>query len=245
MAQEASFMSDLSHELRAPLTAMRGLLEPLADGMIKDEEKKLRYYNILLAETERLTRLITDMTAKRPVKDNTHRNNKIDIKAMLSDLAYSFSKRADEAGLKIEACSPCGTFALSDSDGVRQMLTVFIENTILHSHRGGVIRLFSQSADEFELKYKNFVSSQGKFDIPSEKIIITVEDNGMGIERYALSHVFERSYSADRLRPDGTGLGLSIAKQIADSLDENIIIQSEPGAGTVISLTLNPETSAW
>lgn len=236
MAQELS-KTELGHELRAPLTAIRGLLEPIADGMITDETTKKRYFGIILKETERLSHLIADMEQFEGVK--APKLEPVNISELIADTAYAFSPRAHETGLIIENRSAEDIWALSDGESISQLLTIFTDNALLHAHTNGTVTLSVQKSDDFGITYKECVSSTGKSCLPKGKLVISVEDTGVGISKEALPRVFERFYKADDLiAHSGTGLGLAIAKRIADKLGETIIIQSEQGRGTMVSVTM-------
>lgn len=241
--QHNDYLSELGHELRAPLTSMRGLLEALCDDMIHDEDTKRRYYRILLGETIRLSGLINDIAAMHRLSGERPLELKeVNMSPMLDDMMFAFSAQANEYGMRIENRLTGDISALSDHDHVLQLFTILLDNAIVHSHKGENIIVSKQSSDEFKPVYKNIVSTrEGETVLPPGKIVINIADSGCGIDPCDLPHVFERFYKADKKRGNaGTGLGLSIAKRIAAKLGETVIIQSEPNRGTTVSVTLTP-----
>lgn len=214
------YVANVSHELRTPITAVRGLLEPLADGMVQDEETRRRYYKIMLHETERLSRLLTDMMTLSRLQSGTEymEMSRVDIMELVHDVAQSYAKVAGEKGIELVVDADCSEDALTDPDRVEQVLVILIDNAMRYTPEGGVITL----------KLRN-----------SKKILLSVEDTGCGIPEKDMEHIFERFYKVDKSRHEGgTGLGLSIAKQIMDKLGESITVRSRLGVGTTFELTL-------
>ncbi|MCL2671111.1 MAG: cell wall metabolism sensor histidine kinase WalK [Clostridiales bacterium] len=220
------YVANVSHELRTPLTAVRGLLEPLADGMIRDETARKRYYDIMLREVERLSRLITDLLQLSRLQAGTEelQLRKVDISELLGEIYQSYKGPAALAGRKLCLDCPALPPVLSDADSVEQLLIIFLDNALRYSDEGGEITL---SAREDALN-----------------IYASVSNTGEGIAPGDLPHIFERFYRADSARSSGgTGLGLSIAKLIAESLRENIEVQSGPGNLTTFTLSLKKYVS--
>jgi len=214
------YVANVSHELRTPLTAVRGLLEPLADGMVKEEEDRQRYYKIMLHEVMRLSRLITDMMTLSRLQSGTEYMElaRVDLQELISDLATGYASTAEQKGIKLEVdCAevPC---ALTDGDRIEQVLVILLDNAMRYTPEGGHIRIRLRAG---------------------ERLIVSVEDDGCGIPESDLPHIFERFYKVDKSRGEGgTGLGLSIAKYIMDKLGESITVASELGKGTCFTFTV-------
>ena len=221
-AMRREYVANVSHELRTPLTAVRGLLEPLADGMVKDEEDRQRYYRIMLHEVLRLSRLITDMMTLSRLQSGTEYMEvvRVDMNTLIRDIASGYSGPARQKGIELVVDSPKPVpDAMTDPDRIEQVLIILIDNAMRYTPEGGTITIGMCNA--------------------KDSIILTVTDTGCGISKDDLPHIFERFYKVDKSRGEGgTGLGLSIAQFIMEKLGESITVESEPGKGTRFILTV-------
>ena len=214
------YVANVSHELRTPLTAVRGLLEPLADGMVKDEESRQRYYKIMLHEVMRLSRLITDMITLSRLQAGTEymELSRVNLEELINDVAISYAAAAQQKGISLEVdCIPA-VDALTDPDRIEQVLIILLDNAMHYTPQGGKITLRLRSG---------------------ERLLVSVEDNGCGIPEKDIPFIFERFYKVDKSRGEGgTGLGLSIASYIMEKLDETITVDSKVGEGTCFTFTV-------
>ena len=214
------YVANVSHELRTPLTAVRGLLEPLADGMVKDEESRQRYYKIMLHEVMRLSRLITDMLTLSRLQAGTEymELSRVNLEELINDVAISYAAAAQQKGISLEVdCIPAAD-ALTDPDRIEQVLIILLDNAMHYTPQGGKITLRLRSG---------------------ERLLVSVEDNGCGIPEKDIPFIFERFYKVDKSRGEGgTGLGLSIASYIMEKLDETITVDSKVGEGTCFTFTV-------
>lgn len=214
------YVANVSHELRTPLTAVRGLLEPLADGMVKDEESRQRYYKIMLHEVMRLSRLITDMLTLSRLQAGTEymELSRVNLEELINDLAISYAASAQQKGLSLEVDCVPAVDALTDPDRIEQVLIILLDNAMHYTPEGGKITLRLRSG---------------------ERLLVSVEDNGCGIPEKDIPFIFERFYKVDKSRGEGgTGLGLSIASYIMEKLDETITVDSRVGEGTCFTFTV-------
>lgn len=222
------YVANVSHELRTPLTAVRGLLEPLSDGMIKDEETRMRYYRIMLHEVLRLSRLITDMLELSRLQSGSEHMqiSAVNLTELLMDMHQSYLNEADQHAIRLEIkLDDDLPLVMTDADRVEQLLVILIDNAMHYTPAEGTISLEA-------------TKTRG------DRVLVTVSDTGCGIEPADLSHIFERFYKTDKSRREGgTGLGLSIAKQIIDKLGESIYVESEIGKGTSFHFTLKAYVS--
>jgi len=217
------FVSNVTHELKTPLTSIRGFIETLKCGAIKDPKVALKFLDIIDIEAERLHMLINDILVlseiegrKQDVNISEHILDDI-IEETLSVLQNSIKKRNITVNkyvdpqLKIKA----------NRNRIKQMFINLIDNAVKYNKDGGSITITA-------------VSSGGR-------IIITVEDSGIGIPEEHLERIFERFYRVDKSRSrsmGGTGLGLSIVKHIVNLYGGTIKIDSEPDKGTVFTVQL-------
>ncbi len=214
------YVANVSHELRTPLTAVRGLLEPLADGMVTDEESRQRYYKIMLHEVMRLSRLITDMLTLSRLQAGTEymELSRVNLEELINDVAISYAAAAQQKGISLEVDCVPAVDALTDPDRIEQVLIILLDNAMHYTPEGGRIILRLRSG---------------------ERLLISVEDNGCGIPEQDLPFIFERFYKVDKSRGEGgTGLGLSIASYIMEKLDESITVDSRVGEGTCFTFTV-------
>lgn len=221
-ALRREYVANVSHELRTPLTAVRGLLEPLADGLVKEEEDRQRYYKIMLHEVLRLSRLITDMMTLSRLQSGTEymEITRVDVNDLIRDIASTYSSTLAQKGVQLVLdCPKPVPDAMTDPDRIEQVLIILLDNASRYTPEGGTITIAARNM--------------------KEKIVLSVADTGCGIPEKDLPHIFERFYKVDKSRSEGgTGLGLSIAQFIMEKLGESITVQSEVGKGTCFTLTL-------
>ncbi len=219
------YVANVSHELRTPLTALRGLVEPLADGMVKNETDRMRYYGIILHETMRLSRLIDDMLELSRLQARTlaFKTFPFDLNATLNELQAKFTPIMSDSSLTflIEyKDGPCPT-VMGNPDRVEQILVILMDNAKKYTPPGGSITISTQLSEK------------------KDQVLVSVIDTGQGIHEYDIDHIFDRFYKADRARgKKGTGLGLSIARELLNYMGEKIEVQSEYGEGTTFTFTL-------
>ena len=219
------YVANVSHELRTPLTALRGLVEPLADGMVRNEDDRMRYYGIILHETLRLSRLIDDMLelSRLQAKTIAFKTFPFDLNVLLSELKAKFTPIMHDATITFNIefkNGPCPT-VMGNPDRVEQILIILMDNAKKYTAAGGSITISTE------------------FDEKQDMVLVSVKDTGQGIHEYDIDHIFDRFYKADRARgKKGTGLGLSIAKELLNYMGETITVQSDYGEGTTFTFTL-------
>ncbi len=217
------YVANVSHELRTPLTALRGLIEPLNDGLVKTEQDRSHYYQIIYKETLRLSRLIDDLLELSRLQSGgvLVERKKFDVVDLIQSFIFTYSNRAEQLGIELIAEMPSEPlYADSNADRVEQVLVILFDNALKFTPEGGVITLeINDLGDEIELM---------------------VKDSGFGIAKEDLPNVFDRFYKADKAHGEpGTGLGLSIAKEIIRLMGGRISVESEPGEGAVFKFTIH------
>ena len=217
------YVSNVSHELRTPLTAMRALIEPLKEGMVTREEDRQRYYDIILREVMRLSRLINDQLELSRLQSGTLAIEK--SRVSLDDLIYDVCERyrtiAEEHGLALQVQDDLDRLPTvwTNADRVEQLLIILLDNAIKYTPEGSV-------------------AISGTWD--DEKVTLSVKDTGVGIEEDELPYIFDRFYKVDKAHSgQGSGLGLSIASELLKRMGEDIWVTSEAGHGTEFSFTLH------
>ena len=218
------FVANVSHELKTPLTSIKGFVETLQAGAINNPEMAERFLNIINLETDRLTRLINDILSisKLESGDKDLPKERVDLKRFAADTCDMLRLHASLKDVTItfnatdESC-----FVLGNPDRVRQMLINLIENAIKYNKDGGRVNVSVQAA--------------------GDNVNFTCADTGIGIPEEHLPRLFERFYRVDKGRSrsmGGTGLGLAIVKHIVNSLGGMIEVQSKFGEGTEFLVTL-------
>lgn len=222
-AYQKTFVANVSHDFRSPLTSIKGYVEAIADGTIPPELQE-KYLNIILFETERLTDLTRDLLelnefdTKNLMLDKTS----FDIHEAIRNTAASFEGTCTGKRISIElvlATKHLNVFA--DKRKIQQVLYNLIDNAIKFSDPDSIITIETTER--------------------GEKVAVSVKDNGVGIPRDALNKIWERFYKTDASRgrdKKGTGLGLSIVKESIQAHGENINVISTEGVGTEFTFTL-------
>lgn len=209
------FFANVSHELRTPITVIRAYTETLVDGVVKDEEKVGQYYDRMLSECKSMERLVGDLLllSKMQNPDFAIQKEPVNLQQVFEDIIRSAGVIAEKKNITIEVIkdSPI-SMILGDYDRLRQMFMIILDNAIK----------FSDENKTVHIKISNL-----------DKIIVSIRDEGIGIEPNDIPNIFEKFYKSNlRQNEGGTGLGLAIAKQIAIKHDGSIEVTSNPGVGT-------------
>ncbi|MBR2943183.1 MAG: HAMP domain-containing protein [Clostridia bacterium] len=219
------YVANVSHELRTPLTAMRALLEPLRDGLIRTEDQKQQTYETVLRETMRLSRLVNDMLElSRLQSGNTSlTRSRFSPLPLLSLIYETYSAYAEDYQQTFIYDVPEALpHVIGNPDRTQQVLIALLDNAFKYTPEGGTVTLRAAVEDDV--------------------IRVTVSDTGIGIGKEDLPHVFDRFYKADKSHHGrGTGLGLAIAYEIMKNLGESMSVESAPGKGSAFSFTLHIE----
>ncbi len=219
------FVANVSHELKTPLTSIRGFVETLEDGAINDKGNAVRFLAIIKKHTQRLGNIIDDLLRLSELESGGRiRMAELDLKGLLDEVMMGFG-HALAAKKQILTVTAAGDFTIiGDRDKLEQVFVNLIDNATKYTEEGGRIKV--QLADK------------------DDSVIVTIEDNGIGIPKEDMERVFERFYRVDKAHSrelGGTGLGLSIARHIVLAHKGDICIDSELGKGTKVLVTL-PKT---
>ena len=214
---ERAFLLSISHELKTPLTAIRGHAEGLADGVIEPE----RAGAVIEREAKRLERLIRDLLdlARLRRRSFSVTPEALDLGEIALEAVSRYEPQSRGYGVDLVASIEPEAGAVADPDRTLQALSNLVENALRCTSRGGTVRI---------------VASPGRLD---------VVDDGPGLAAGDLERAFERFYLWDRYgadRPVGSGLGLAIVAELAAAMGGRVAVASEPGAGSTFSLLLRP-----
>ena len=227
------FAANVSHELKTPLTSIRGFVETLQAGAIDHPEMAHKFLNIIQMETERLTRLINDILSISKLESGNDEvaTERIRLDKKAYDVCEMLSIHAQEKEVKLNyRLNSEPVFIIGNPDRVEQLLINLTENAIKYNKPGGSVTVPVFKSDS--------------------EANITISDTGIGIAEENLPRLFERFYRVDKGRSrqmGGTGLGLAIVKHIVRSMNGEIEVHSKLGEGTEFLITLplapkeNPE----
>ena len=212
---ERNFLLSVSHELKTPLTAIRGYAEALQDGAIDPEEAA----STVAVEAARLERLVGDLLdlARMNRTDFSVHNSQIDLAEVAEDAVRRYETQADAFGVTLTVVAEGPSPAVADADRVLQVVSNLVENALRLTPRGGEVRV---------------VTATG---------LLRVEDTGPGLQPEERAHAFERFYLHERYgreRPVGTGLGLAIVKELTEAMGGTVEVTSEPGRLTAFTVRL-------
>jgi two-component system OmpR family sensor kinase len=216
-AQEAerNFLLSVSHELKTPLTAIRGYAEAVEDGAVDPRDAA----ETVAAEAKRLERLVGDLLdlARMNRTDFSVHNSEIDLAEVAEDAVRRYGKQAAGFGVALMAITEDSAPAIADADRVLQFISNLVEIALRLTPPGGEVRVVAEPG------------------------VLRVEDTGPGLAEDDTEHAFERFYLHERYgreRQVGTGLGLAIVKELALAMGGDVDVESRPGTLTVFTVRL-------
>ena len=220
------FVFIAAHELRTPVTAVKGYLSMLFDSesaVLSTQAKK--YLNIISQSNERLIQLVNDILeiARSEAGRMQIQVSLTDIKESVRAILAEIKPLADNKKIEItyeEATSP--TIVLADPMRLKEVITNFVSNAIKYNNEGGLIKIYHE--------------------IKENMLITNIEDNGFGMSQEEQNHVFEKFFRADtgKIKAiQGTGLGLFITKELVEKMNGKVWFKSEAGKGTTFSFSLS------
>ncbi|EAD2052979.1 two-component system histidine kinase PnpS [Listeria monocytogenes] len=221
----SEFVTNVSHELKTPVTALKGFAETLLDGAMYDEMLLKKFLTIIKEESDRLHRLIMDILALSRIEQNPVPENVelVEVDEVIEQSARTIFEMATEKNIQViipEKTIPSVTIE-TDRDKLQQILINLLSNAINYTPVDGKVevKLIEQEAEA----------------------IIEVTDNGIGIPAKDIDRVFERFYRVDKARSrhsGGTGLGLSIVKHLVENCGGRIEVESQEEVGSTFRVTL-------
>lgn len=218
------FLGDVSHELRTPLTYLQGYTEALLDNMVKNEEERSRYLNIILEETLRLRRLVDELLDLSHIEAGhlDIKKNSISIESIVEKVSKKVHPLCDSKKIELEIDIQ-GDIPLivADEDRIEQVLINLVDNAVRYSPKDSKVTVKVRPSDE--------------------GVIVTVKDSGQGIPPEELPFVWERFYKVDKSRErkkSGTGLGLAIVKKIVELHNGRVWAQNCDEGGAEFSFYL-------
>jgi len=215
------FVANVAHEIKTPITAIKGFAETLLDGAINDRESAIRFLEIIKKHSERLNSLVSDLLTLSAIEQGEIKLEmaEVNISELIDSLFALIEKKAQAKGLYLKKIIPEEVPLIrADRDRLFQILLNLLDNAIKFTDTGGVTAGVEKAGD---------------------KIVLYVEDTGCGIEKKHLSRLGERFYRVDRSRSrelGGTGLGLAIVKHLVKAHGWEMDIESTPNVGTKVKI---------
>ncbi len=220
-----TFMSNVSHDLRTPMTSISGFIDGILDGVIPPEKHK-HYLQIVSEEVRRLSRLVASLLDLSRIQAGERKftMTEFDICEMGRQILLSFEQKINDRSLVVDfACDEDNLMVEADRDAIYQIFYNLCDNAVKFANEGGAFCI-------------------GIKKLKNHKVLVSVFNEGQGIAESDLPYVFERFYKSDKsrgLNKSGVGLGLFIAKTIVDAHDETIWVESEYGKDCCFNFTLS------
>lgn len=213
----SQFVANVSHELKTPLTSIKGFAETLK--YVEDNTTRNKFLDIIDKEAERLTTLINDILILSNIENNKMKEEEFNPSEVIYDVINMFSKEVNNKEVEINFHDKGSKELLGDRDKFYQMMLNLVENAVKYSNNKAIINIKTYENNDYEY--------------------IEVEDNGIGIPADDLPRIFERFYRVDKSRAKGgTGLGLAIVKHIVKMFNGEVYVDSELNKGTKFTIKL-------
>ncbi len=219
------FVANVAHEIKTPITAIKGFAETLLESAIDDKENAVRFIEIIRRHSERLNSLVNDLLTLSRIEsgDIKLELTYVDLFEIIESVLSLMDEKAKRKGLYLQRSLPSQIpIIMADRDRLMQILLNLVDNAIKFTDRGGVT-----------------IGAE----VSEDRMTIFVQDTGIGIEKKHLSRLGERFYRVDRARSrelGGTGLGLAIVKHLVKAHGWSIEIESTPNVGTRIRIDRIP-----
>lgn len=215
------FSSNVSHELKTPLTTIKGFGEMIEKGIITNADDVKKYGGTIYRESERLLQLINDIIRLSEIEEKTViESEKVNLYEIAKDTAEVLQYKADSHGITIDIKGK-DVFAEGNSTHMNELIFNLMDNAVKYNNDGGNVWI--------------------RIEDKEDEVLISVKDNGIGISKENTERIFERFYRVDKSRSKqtgGTGLGLSIVKHIVLEHSGSLKLESELGKGTEIIVSL-------
>jgi signal transduction histidine kinase len=222
--QKTSFVSNVSHELKTPLTTIRMYAEMLGEKRIEDSDKQQSYLQTIIRESQRLTRLVNNVLDFSRLEQGRKKFSKeeLDLTALLQRLLDSQLVRIEDAGMQlIRKIDDVAAFVESDRDALEQIVLNLVDNAIKYAADGETLSVELQQQEG--------------------RCLVCIKDNGPGIPSAHHQQIFAKFHRVDAsltARQQGSGLGLSIARQLAEGLGGALSFCPNADGGSCFELTL-------
>jgi len=224
----SDFVANVSHELKTPITSIKGFTETLLDGAYEEEETSLYFLNIIKTESDRLLQIVNDLLDLSKIEGNKITLNKetFNLKNLVELLITTLDTQITSHQVNLRMEIDDDFMITADKGRLSQILINLMNNAISYTPKNKDIVIGARSNQKYNEIY--------------------VKDNGVGITKENLERIFERFYRIDKARTrekGGTGLGLAIVKHLVEAHNGKIFVESEVGKGTIFTIQLPIQTS--
>jgi two-component system phosphate regulon sensor histidine kinase PhoR len=219
------FVANVSHELKTPITSIKGFSETLLDGAINDKQTAEYFLSIILKESDRLQSLIQDLLDLSKIEQQGFQLSiqPCDVRELLEDIVVILDGKSKEKEIELSLSIPDGLLLIEgDLYRLKQIFINLINNALTYTPKGGAVQVTVEKHEQY--------------------LLIVVTDTGIGIKTEEIPRIFERFYRVDRARSrnsGGTGLGLAIVKHLVEAHKGQISVSSKLGDGTSFTVKLN------
>ena len=219
-------VSNISHDLKTPLTAIRGYVEGILDGVASSPQKTRDYLNTIYNKTNDMTSLIDELLYYSQVAEKymSYKYEKIYVKEFFDEYAKDLYLELETIKIKFEYIVNVGRNTVIDMD--KEQIKRALNNIVSNA-----VKYMDKEEPEIHIRVTE----------TSDAINIQISDNGRGIDEKDLPHIFERFYRSDVSRNTklgGSGIGLSIVKKVIENHEGSVVAMSKPGVGTEVSIEL-------
>ncbi len=225
------FIGDISHELKTPIFAIQGFIETLLNGAIEDEDVNRQFLKKAMRNVNRLTFLTKDLMEISKLETGELKSEIQDIYLgnLINDVVESLQYKAQKEKIELIVEDIGKNILVSaDRNQIKQVLINLVENAIKYNRHGGSVTVGTKP-----------------FSKDKDRVLVYIQDTGIGIEQQYIDRVTERFFRVDKSRSrekGGTGLGLAIVKHIMEAHGEKFFIESTPNVGSTFSFTLTKVT---
>jgi len=223
-AMRRDFVANVSHELKTPLTAIKGMVDTMVDDARMPEEVRSRFLGKIKRQADRLASLVTDLLVLARIESSKGSEDlrPLDLRQPVRESAHQLVASAHEKQIRLEVVIPdVPVIVNGEAESLRQVVDNLLGNAIRYTPEGGAVTV-------------NVVAR-------GSDAVLSVRDTGIGIEAQHLDRIFERFYRVDKARSrelGGTGLGLAIVKHVVLSHGGTVTVQSRPGSGSVFNVRI-------
>lgn len=217
------FVANVSHELKTPITSIKGFVETLIEGALEDKENSRQFLKIINNHTERLNNLINDLLDLSQIESKAAKLtiSGFDLKELVEEVLAGFISQLKNKGVSVSCEVAHGLMLKADRERIEQALVNLIDNAVKFNKENGFVKIYAQDS--------------------GGTIKVYFEDSGQGIPEKDLPRIFERFYRVDKARSrelGGTGLGLSIVKHIIELHGGSVGVESTEGLGSKFYFTI-------
>ncbi|MDE8562917.1 ATP-binding protein [Anoxybacillus rupiensis] len=215
------FVANVSHELKTPITSIKGFAETLLDGAMKDERALEHFLSIILNESERLQSLVQDLLDLSKIEQQGFQLQleKVNMTQLLEELMVMFRGKAQEKEIDLRLHAAKQIYLTGDGDRLKQIFINLITNALTYTQKAGRV--------------------EASIEEQNDEVLVHISDTGIGIEEQEIPRIFERFYRVDKARSrnsGGTGLGLAIVKHLVEAHHGYMTVKSKVGHGTTFTV---------